>query len=592
MLLLLIAYAGGVLTILSPCILPVLPFVLARADRRFVTHGLPLLLGMAVAFVVVGTLAAVVGQWAVTANRIGRDLALVAMALFGLALLWPSLSDRLSRPLVALGNRLSQSSDDERSGVISSAALGVATGLLWAPCAGPILGLIFSTAALEGASLKTSLLLAAYALGACTALAVALLAGRRVFAAMKSSLHAAEGVRRGLGALVLLAAVAIFFGFDTGALARLSTASTTRLEQSLLERAGAAKTAPGTTSGEAANSGTAVAGGDMGKAGITPGEVLPDIKPTLEGGGPWLNSPPLTLPSLKGKVVLVDFWTYSCINCIRALPYVRAWAAKYKDAGLVVIGVHTPEFAFEKVVDNVRKAVHDQQVDYPVVLDNDYAIWRSFNNNYWPAHYFFDATGKLRHTHFGEGGYDESEQVIQQLLAENGTKTSAGSLVEVKASGAAAAADAANVQSPETYIGFDRAENFASPGGAVEDTEHDYRNGNPHLNQWGLDGHWTIMQDSAFSGAAGARITYVFHARDLHLVLGPWHAGQHVRFRVTIDGKPPGANHGMDVDAQGNGVIDSQRLYQLIRQQGAVGEHRFQIEFLDAAAQAFAFTFG
>ncbi len=589
MLLLFIAYAGGVLTILSPCILPVLPFVLARADRRFVTHGLPLLLGMAVAFVVVGTLAAVVGQWAITANRIGRDIALVAMALFGLALLWPSLSDRLSRPLVALGNRLSDSSDGERSGVVSSAALGVATGLLWAPCAGPILGLIFSTAALEGASLKTSLLLAAYALGACTALAVALLAGRRVFAALKSSLHAAEGVRRALGALVLLAAVAIFFGFDTGALARLSTASTTRLEQSLLERAGAAKNMPNAaTSGDASTAANAMQPGGATVA----GEVLPDIKPTLDGGGPWLNSPPLTLAALKGKVVLVDFWTYSCINCIRALPYVRAWAAKYKDAGLVVIGVHTPEFAFEKVADNVRKAVHDQQVDYPVVLDNDYAIWRSFSNNYWPAHYFFDATGKLRHTHFGEGGYDESERVIQQLLAENGAKTSAATLVDVKAGGAAAAPDAANVQSPETYIGYDRAENFASPGGAAEDTEHEYTDGKPRLNEWGLDGRWTIMSDSAFSGPAGARIAYVFHARDLHLVLGPWHPGQRVRFRVTLDGKPPGADHGMDVDAQGNGVIDGQRLYQLIRQHGVVGEHRFEIEFLDAGAQAFAFTFG
>jgi len=602
MILLAVAYIGGLLTILSPCILPVLPFVLARADQRFVRHGLPLLLGMAVAFVSVATLAAVVGAWAVTANRIGRDVALAVMALFGLALLWPALAERLARPFVALGNRLSQNSggEERHQGVAGSVVLGVATGLLWAPCAGPILGLIFSTAALQGAGVHTSLMLLAYALGACTALAIALLAGGRVFAALKSSLHAAEGVRRGLGVLVLVSAIAIFLGLDTGALARWSTASTNRLEQALLARAGIDAghgAATNAMSGSMSMSGnpsmmmsnTAMTGGNASSAADA---ALTGLKPTLAGSGPWLNSPPLTLAALKGKVVLVDFWTYSCINCLRALPYVRAWYDRYRAVGLAVIGVHTPEFAFEKQPDNVRKAVRDLQVDYPVVLDNDYAIWRSFDNRFWPAHYFFDATGRLRHAHFGEGGYDESERLIQQLLTEAGTRNLPTSLVDVHAGGAAAAADAADVLSPETYVGYDRAQNFVSPQGATHDEPQTYTDGDPRLNEWGLAGRWTIAADSATSLQAGARIAFVFHARDLHLVLGPARAGQHIRYRVTLDGAPPGTNHGADTDAQGNGSVDGQRLYQLIRQNGAVGDHRFQIEFLDAGAQAFSFTFG
>ncbi|MET0281929.1 MAG: cytochrome c biogenesis protein DipZ [Steroidobacteraceae bacterium] len=576
MALLLVAYLGGILTILSPCILPVLPFVLARSDRRFISHGLPLLLGMAGAFVLVGSLAAVVGDWAVTANRIGRHVALVVMALFGLALLWPALATRLSQPFVALGNRLTQTAAPagDRHGVLASLALGVATGLLWAPCAGPILGLIFGTAALQGTSTKTSLLLLAYALGAATALALALLAGARVFAALKSGLGATEGLRRVLGVLVLVSAIAIFFGLDTGMLARLSTASTNRIEQALLERAGAG------------SAGRATPG-----SGTSPAQPLPNIQPSFAGGGPWLNSQPLDMAALKGKVVLVDFWTYSCINCLRALPYVRAWYAKYRAAGLMVIGVHTPEFAFERVTDNVRRATRDLQIEYPVVLDNDYAVWRAFQNRFWPAHFFLDATGRLRHLHFGEGGYDESERMIQRLLAEAGAEAPTA-LVEVRATGAAAAADHANVLSPETYLGYQRAKGLVSPGGAVRDAMHEYTDGMPALNEWSLAGQWQIGLQQAAAQSRGARITYVFHARDLHLVLGPGAAGKPIRFRVTLDGQPPGADHGMDVDAQGYGSIDSQRLFQLIRQQGAIAERRFQIEFLDAGAEAYAFTFG
>jgi thiol-disulfide isomerase/thioredoxin len=314
--------------------------------------------------------------------------------------------------------------------------------------------------------------------------------------------------------------------------------------------------------------------------------------PSLDGAVQWLNSEPLTAASLKGKVVLVDFWTYSCINCLRAIPYVKAWAEKYKDQGLVVIGVHAPEFAFEKNVDNVKKAIADLGITYPVAIDNNYAIWRAFDNQYWPAHYFIDAEGKVRHHHFGEGEYDESEHVIQQLLAEAGMKNVASDIVDVKASGAEAASDATDVQSPETYVGYQRSENFVDDKGTVNDAAHDYVVATPKLNEWGLTGNWTVNAEHAGLNSNNGSIYYRFHARDLHLVLGPGADGKPVRFQVTVDGKAPGDSHGTDTDADGNGTVTGQRLYQLVRESGAVGDHTFEVHFLDPGVQAFAFTFG
>jgi thiol-disulfide isomerase/thioredoxin len=314
--------------------------------------------------------------------------------------------------------------------------------------------------------------------------------------------------------------------------------------------------------------------------------------PSLAGATGWLNSPPLTAAGLRGKVVLVDFWTYSCINCLRTIPYVRAWAEKYKDQGLVVIGVHTPEFAFEKDVGNVKDAIADLEIDYPVAVDNDYAIWRAFNNRYWPAHYFIDAQGRIRHHHFGEGSYDVSERVIQELLAEAGKAEVAGDLVSVNATGAEAQAAMESVKSPETYIGYDRAENFISPGGLVENAAHVYAPEPPRLNEWALSGDWTVDKEHARLNAMDGSIVYRFHARDLHLVLAPATDGKPVRFKVTLDGAPPGDDHGMDVDASGEGIVTGERLYQLVRQKGDVGERTFEIKFLDAGVQAYAFTFG
>ena len=315
--------------------------------------------------------------------------------------------------------------------------------------------------------------------------------------------------------------------------------------------------------------------------------------PPFDGATAWLNSPPLTAAALSGKVVLVDFWTYSCINWARTHPYVRAWAEKYKSHGLVVIGVHTPEFAFEKDIDNVRRAAKDMKVNYPIAIDNDYAIWRAFNNNYWPALYFIDAQGRMRHHHFGEGAYDRSERMIQQLLTEAGNSGVSRELVSVDAQGVEADADWRNLKSSETYVGYARTENFASPGGAVRDKQYVYAiPAQLRLNHWALSGDWTVGQQATVLNKPNGRIAHRFHARDVHLVMGPAARGTAVRFRVLIDGKPPGAAHGTDIDAQGNGTATEQRLYQLIRQQTPIVDRLFEIEFLDPAVETFSFTFG
>jgi hypothetical protein len=314
--------------------------------------------------------------------------------------------------------------------------------------------------------------------------------------------------------------------------------------------------------------------------------------PSLSGATGWLNSPPLTVAGLRGHAVLVDFCTYTCINWIRSLPYVRAWAGKYADQGLVVLGVHTPEFAFEQSAGNVRRAVQDLRVGYPLATDNDYAIWHAFGNLYWPALYFVDAQGRIRHHQFGEGDYEESELIIQQLLA-SGPDRPARSVVSVHAEGVETPADWADLESPENYAGYERTENFASPGGIVPGQSHGYAAPvRLRLNHWALSGDWTMEGQASTLNAAMGRIAYRFHARDLHLVMGPAAVAAPVRLRVLIDGQPPGADHGLDVDGQGTGTVTQQRLYQLIRQRGPIAERTFEITFLDPGVQAYSFTFG
>lgn len=579
MLILILAYLGGILTIASPCILPVLPFIFSRADRPFLRSGLPLLVGMALTFALFATLAAVGGGWVVAANQYGRWLALVLMAVFGVTLLFPAVAERVMHPLVSAGNRLSDKiAANKQHQVGPSLLLGVATGLLWAPCAGPILGLVLTGAALQGANIGSTFLLLAYAAGAATSLALALLIGGKVFSAMKRSLGAGEWIRRGLGGAMLVGVVAIALGLDTSVLARISAASTGGIEQRLLQTftpAAAPVRLPVQTAVDS-----------------TP--VLEDFgeMPALSGAVQWLNSPPLTADSLRGKVVLVDFWTYSCINCLRTLPYVKAWAEKYRDQGLVVIGVHAPEFAFERDIGNVTKEAKKLGIDYPIAIDNNYSIWRAFNNQYWPAHYFIDANGHIRYQHFGEGDYAQSERVIQALLRQAGAKNISTAVSQVAGQGVEQAAGNQAGISPETYLGYARAQNFAS-GEATQDMVARY--GVPAslpLNDWGLAGNWTVGGENVTLNAPKGRIVYRFHARDLHLVLGPTAAGKPVVFKVTLDGQAPGEMHGADVAPDGRGVVTDQRLYQLIRQTDGAGEHTFSIEFEQAGVAAYAFTFG
>src|SRR5271167_2542544 len=479
MVLYLVAFLGGVLTIASPCILPVLPFVFSRADQPFRRSGLPLLVGMAATFAVVAGVVTFAGSWVVRANQIGRIVAIVIFAMLGLALLFPALAEYLTKPLVRLGGKVQGQNSAEAPGIGRSLLLGMSTGLLWAPCAGPILGLILTGAALQGPSAHSTFLLLSFSAGAATSLAVALLAGNRVFALMKKSLGAEEWIRRGLGAAVLIGVAAIAFGWDTGILRRLSLASTTGVEQKLIDRfhpvahASASET-PATqrSTVQLSNEGTF---------------------PGFDGAVKWINSPPLTRAQLKGKVIVVDFWTYSCINCLRSIPYVEAWAEKYKNDGLVVVGVHTPEFAFEKDQGNVAKAVRDLKITYPVAVDSDYAIWKAFKNNYWPAHYFIDAQGVIRYHHFGEGEYDKSEGVIQQLLREKNAGIKTAGLVQVNAGGALAAPDFGDVASPETYIGYGRQQNYASPQKIRQDGPQAYTAPSRlTVNQWGLVGNWNV----------------------------------------------------------------------------------------------------
>jgi thiol-disulfide isomerase/thioredoxin len=322
-------------------------------------------------------------------------------------------------------------------------------------------------------------------------------------------------------------------------------------------------------------------------------KITQGVLPSLGGATGWLNSPPLTTAELRGKVILVDFWTYTCINWLRTLGYVRAWAEKYEDQGLVVVGVHTPEFPFEQDVENVREAAKDMTVEYPVALDSDYAVWRAFSNRYWPAVYIADVEGQIRHHQFGEGGYEECETVIQQLLREAGRDAISDDLVSIAADGFEAQADWTNLESPETYLGYEQAQRFASPVGVALDEPRTYVAPHPlQLNDWALSGDWTVQRRASVLNQADGRIAFRFHARDVHLVMGPRSRGTPVPFRVLVDGEPPGAAQGLDVNEQGHGTVAEQRLYQLIREPGSITDRTFEITYLAPGVEAYAFTFG
>ncbi|WP_212624939.1 cytochrome c biogenesis protein DipZ [Pseudomonas sp. PP3] len=394
----LIAFLGGILTVLSPCILPVVPFLFAGADRTrssiLLTLG-----GMAVTFALVASLAVVSSEWVIQASNAGRHVALIVMVLFALSLISARVGEWLTRPFVLLGNRLDPNSR-KVSGPLGSLMIGVATGLLWAPCAGPILGVILTSAMLQGANAGTSLLLVAYGAGSALSLGILIFAGRGLVNRLKPSIPVTGWLRRGAGVAVLAGAAVISTGADSVLLANTSSESVSSVEKGVLE------TVP------------KVVDYFVSKVKAESMDNAQGAMPSLNGAVQWLNSPALTNESLKGKVVLVDFWTFDCINCKHTLPYVKDWAKKYEKDGLVVIGVHTPEYGFERIIDNVKDKVKEYGITYPVAIDNNYAIWRNFENQYWPAHYLVDAKGQVRFTHFGEGRYDAQEKMIQQLLEE------------------------------------------------------------------------------------------------------------------------------------------------------------------------------
>ncbi|SCK32194.1 Cytochrome c biogenesis protein CcdA [Variovorax sp. HW608] len=570
MLTILVAFLGGVLTIVSPCILPVLPFVFARRAGSFRAHTLPLLASMAVAFTAVTSLAAVSGAWVVTLNEGARYAAMGLLALFGLALLLPSVGDWISRPLVTLGSRMV----DARPGRPDASSLlpiglGIGTGLLWAPCAGPILGLLLTGAALNGVNVQTSLLLLSFGCGAAAALAATLWLGRGMATALRRFLPVADGLRRLAGAAVLVGVAMTALGWNTTLLSRFSTPGTTRLEQQLVDRIRQAGSPaePAATSGPLAS---------------------------LRDADEWINTPSLGAPDLDGKVVLVDFWTYSCINCLRTLPHLKAWAGKYKDAGLVVVGVHSPEFAFEKKASNVRNAVGDLGIRYPVALDSQFRIWRSFGNQSWPAFYLLDGRGRVRYEVAGEHDYERTEQAIRRLLSEAGHTFPGSGPVHPEARGVEAPPQLSTLYSGESYLGYAKATDFA-PGATRANRDRDaaYMPATElGANQWTLAGPWRLESERAVTTGKSSRVIHRFRARDLHMVLGPSDDGQPVHIRVTLDGHPPLADHGSDINAQGEGIIDRQKLYQLIRQAAPDKDRIFEIEFLEPGAEAYAFTFG
>lgn len=575
MVLFIVSYLAGVLTIISPCILPILPFVFSRADQSGLRSTVAMLAGMVITFAAISTLAAVGGSWVVEANEIGRYAALGLLAFFGLTLLSSSAAVSFSRPIVDLGNRLSS------RGSGSSLLLGIATGLLWTPCAGPILGLVLTGAALQGANLQSTLYLAAYATGAATSMALVVLGGKQIVGFLKRRLDIGERIREILGLTVLAGVLVMALGLDAGLLSRVSYAQTANLEQSLLDRF---------QNGVSGEKTMVASNGPMSAVPYRSSLPVEGAFPALAGATQWLNSEPLTNAQLRGKVVLVDFWTYSCINCIRTLPYVRAWAEKYKDQGLVVIGVHAPEFAFEKKIGNVERAIRNFGITYPVAVDNDFRLWRAFRNSYWPAFYFIDANGKVRHHQFGEGDYDRAEEVIQDLLAEAGNQKAASDLIVPDAKGAEAAPAPVRPRSGETYLGYEKASNFGGGERLSADRAADYTAQSPRLNQWSLGGNWTVGAEQATLNRSEGLITYKFNARDLHLVLGT--TDKPVRFQVRVDGKAPGADHGSDTDAEGFGTVSDTKLYQLVRQAGEVRERTFEIRFLDPGVEAYVFTFG
>jgi cytochrome c biogenesis protein CcdA/thiol-disulfide isomerase/thioredoxin len=569
-----IVYLAGILTILSPCILPVLPFVFASTQKSFVKGALPLLLGMSVTFSAFSALAIIGGEWVVGASQWGRGLALVFLSLFALALLFPSISEKIFAPAVNFGSKIGVSPTQGQGPRFGSSLLiGVSTGFLWAPCAGPILGLVLTGAAVQKNLLTSIFLLMSYSAGASSSLALALVSGQKFLGSMKKALGVDQVVKKVLGALVLVGVAVIALGLDQKILGPISKIETAGLEEKLLGVLASQKKSEVVQT-------------------QTPG--WPDFPEGLQ----WFNSKALTQKDLQGKVVLIDFWTYSCINCLHTLPSVKDWAAKYKDQGLVVIGVHTPEFGFEKVPDNVKKAIADLGVTYPVVLDNDFKIWNSFQNRYWPAHYFINRQGQVVYHHFGEGNYQESEEKIKELLMQPAGVLGKALGSDLPSTSPATsgtpspqAAAAALPATPETYLGLGKTHSLITVPRAQDEKILVYK---PielaQLHHWTVQGRWALQDTFAETKEKGDKLKIQFLGRSAHIVLA---SDKPQGFLIKVDGQPPKAWHGVDIDEEGRGQVSGNRLYDILANDTSksASVHNLEIEFLAPGIQAYSLTF-
>jgi len=541
-----LAFLEGLALIVSPCILPVLPLVLAAS----VEGGRRRPYGIIIGFVLAFSVFAILARKIVLALGIDLDViknaSLVLLAVFGLVLLSSKLSDKFSSLTQGAANFGNQLASRGGEGLLSGVLIGALIGLVWTPCAGPILAAVLVQVIRQQSDLAGNLIIVSFALGAGVPMLIIALTGRKIMKKLVFVARHAEAVRRGFGVLILLSVVYIASGVDV---------------QSLL----ATRTETQRPAGELA---------------LQDGLSTPYAAPEFAGIEAWLNSPPLTMQGLKGKVVLIDFWTYSCINCVRTLPYITDWERKYRDRGLVIVGVHAPEFEFEKKLDNVKAALVQHGIRYPVALDNKLSTWTNFNNLYWPAHYLIDRDGKVVYTHFGEGEYEVTENNIRYLL---GLKNRGES---VKAEGPGIAPD----QTPETYLGYARAENFGGKAPAVHDAERDYRFPDSLAkDQWALSGKWRVESEKIVAGEKGAALRLDFKARKVFLVLGT-STGKPVRVSIRLNGKPVGSDAGKDAPG-GVVTIDRNTLYELIDQK-TPKNGLLEILSDSPGLEAYAFTFG
>jgi cytochrome c biogenesis protein CcdA/thiol-disulfide isomerase/thioredoxin len=576
----LLAVLAGVLTVLSPCILPILPALLSASVSQKNPHRpFWIVLGLATSFALFGTIFAVFKSFLGLTNGELRDAALAILLFFGLSLLMPRLWEHIGSTISTFIQRASWMSRlSAESGPAGTFLLGGALGLVWAPCAGPILGIILTLATVQASFLSTFLLMWAYALGAALPMLLIGYGGQKVVKRLQRFRGVGSVAPKVLGIVTLGAVAGLYFNLDTLLLSHLPSTLflSNTVEQKLVAHA------PSKASAHTVAETTAM------NAPVPSSLPVLGAMPKFADITGWINSPPLTRKELRGKVVLVDFWTYSCINCIRTLPYVRRWYEKYKDQGLVVVGVHTPEFAFEKKTANVEKAVKQFGIPYPVAIDSRYGTWNAYSNQFWPAHYLIDAQGRIREVHFGEGDYKKTEKAIQSLLAEAGTLNK-----KVALSGPLALVNFMEIQSPETYLGYGRAERFASPETVEPDSTMNYSFPQSlGLNEWALLGTWRVEGEKAILKGPKGDVRFRFHAPKLNIVMKG--SGEKVKARVFLDGKPlPVGLYGSDVAPDGSVTVRNAKLYNLVSLPGDdTGSHVFEIRFEAPGAAIYTFTFG